>query len=93
MYQIRSEHPLSQQFVALFQTGIHVTLFTIFDLFVRFQPLSILVDDARRILLYPDRLGIPSITHFFWFSLICLAIFSAGIVVFLRRSRYFVQRY
>ncbi len=93
MYQIRSEHPLSQQFVALFQTGIHVTLFTIFDLFVRFQPLSILVDDARRILLYPDRLGIPSITHFFWFSLICLAIFSAGIVVFLRRSRYFVQEY
>jgi len=93
MYQYRSEAPVSEAFLNLFRHPLQFTPVTIFDIFVRFQPLSLLVHDARRILLYPEQWGVPSVTHQFWFTLICIMIFTIGAIIFQRRSQHFLQEY
>ena len=90
MYQYQPRLPLSQAFMELFLHPLQFSLRSVFDVFVQFQPLSILVYDARRILLYRE---IPSWTHFVWFTLICIGLFAFAAVIFQRRSRDFLQEY
>jgi ABC-type polysaccharide/polyol phosphate export permease len=61
--------------------------------FVQFQPLSVLIDDARRVLLYDVPYGIPSLSHFAAFTAVCAAVFLLGLLTYLRRSRYFLEEY
>lgn len=65
----------------------------LFDIFVKFQPLSLIMYDMRRVTLYPEQLGTPSLAHVLCMSAAFLLIFSAGVAIFQRRSRYFVQEY
>lgn len=60
--------------------------------FVRFQPLSLIIFDARRVLLVASA-AMPTLLHTVVLTLICAALFVMGAVVFRRRSRYFVQEY
>lgn len=60
--------------------------------FVRFQPLSLIIFDARRAILSPDP-AMPALVHSVALTAICAAVFAAGLTVFRRRSRYFVQEY
>lgn len=60
--------------------------------FVALQPVSVILFDARRILLYPQD-GVPSILHIVVFSALYLVIFLIGARMFMRRSRYFIQEY
>lgn len=60
--------------------------------FVRFQPLSLIIFDARRVLLSVDAL-VPTLTHSVVLTAMCVATFIVGLLVFQRRSRYFVQEY
>lgn len=93
MYQYRPSRPLSVELQSLLQLPSVGSLWEAFDVFILFQPLSILVHDARRAMLYPDTLGVPSFVHILIFTLICTAIFALGIWVFQRRSLYFIQEY
>lgn len=60
--------------------------------FVRFQPLSLIIFDARRVLLSANA-EMPTFVHSVALTAICMAIFIAGYIVFRRRSRYFIQEY
>lgn len=60
--------------------------------FVRFQPLSLIMFDARSVLLSPSA-AVPTLWHSIVLTAICAAVFIAGFLVFQRRSRYFVQEY
>ncbi len=93
MYEYRLEEPLSSSFVKQLASAFPSSFFSWFDLFIRYQPLSIVMYDARRALLYPDLIGIPSFLHAAILTLVCLAFFLAGAFVFQRRSGYFLQEY
>ncbi len=92
-YPYYSDAPLSAAFISFLQQPLDLSLKGVFDFFVRFQPLSILIHDARRALLYPLTAGVPSVAHIFLFTLICLVVFGCGAVVFQRRSKFFIQEY
>lgn len=64
-----------------------------FALFVQWQPLSLILHDTRRILLYADVQGAPGILHTGGVTLLCLAIFALGGFVFSRRSARFLEEY
>ncbi len=93
IYPYTPKATVTQDFFNLFSGSLKVSLWSLFDIFIRFQPLSILLHDARRSILYPDTLGVPSILHTIVFSIICLLLFGLGAMVFHKRSRYFVQEY
>lgn len=61
--------------------------------FIRFQPLSLLLHESRRWLLYAEFLGVPSFLHVLGFTLVCLLVFVGGFCVFQCRSRFFVEEY
>ena len=61
-------------------------------MFVRFQPLSLIIFDARRALL-PMGEAMPTLVHSVVLTAICGAVFLWGNVVFRRRSRHFLQEY
>lgn len=62
--------------------------------FIRFQPLSLVLTDARRMFLsYPDAGNPLSPEHVLAVTAACAAVFAAGAAVFRYRSRYFVQEY
>lgn len=69
------------------------SLWMLLDLFIRLQPLSVLIIDARRAVLYPDLLGVPSVPHIAACTVATVAIFLAGAWIFHRRSTYFAQEY
>lgn len=93
MYDYRPSSPVWQDLQSFFSGTIYYSLWNLFDAFIRFQPLSILIHDARRVLLYPSTLGIPSVAHILGFTFVCAIVFLAGVVVFRRRSVYFLQEY
>jgi lipopolysaccharide transport system permease protein len=68
-------------------------LHSVFDVFVQFQPLSLILYDLRRVTLYPVELGSPSLSHLLGVTIVLLAVCWSGFVVFRRRSRHFVQEY
>ena len=57
------------------------------------QPLSMILHDARRFLLYPELWGTPTLVHSITLFLILLVIFGSGGLIFHRRQRYFLQEY
>ena len=63
-----------------------------FAFFTRIQPLSLIIFDARRVLL-PMGVSVPSLIHAVVLTLLCASIFVGGFLVFRRRSRYFLQEY
>ena len=93
MYSYHAEAPLSEALLTIPGRLSASPLIGIFDVFVRFQPLSILIHDARRVTLYPTSIGIPTPYHSVAFTLVCIVIFLVGVVIFQRRSPYFLQEY
>lgn len=71
--------------------SVHVT--DLLTWFIQFQPLSIIINDARRATLYPLTIGTPSALHAAGFTFICALIFAIGATMFRRRSVHFIQEY
>ncbi len=93
MYAFRPDAPVLQDARELFTQSFALSLWSLFDIFIRFQPMSILIYGARRALLYPDTLGVPSLLHIGAFTAICAVIFLIGCWIFQRRSPYFIEEY
>jgi ABC-2 type transport system permease protein len=93
MYAFRPGAPVLQDVQTLFTQSFALSLWNLFDVFIRFQPLSILIHDARRAMLYPDTLGVPSLLHIVAFTVLCGIIFLIGCWIFQRRSPYFIEEY
>lgn len=93
MYVYRPDSTVLQDAQKIFAADSLTSLWGVFDIFIRFQPLSILIQDARRAMLYPDVAGVPSLLHIAWFTGVCALLFVAGFLVFRNRSRYFIQEY
>jgi ABC-type polysaccharide/polyol phosphate export permease len=93
MYPYAADRPIWQEVVSLRERFSNVTLLTFFDLFMRFQPLSILIHDARRAAIFPLTIGIPTVEHAVGFTVFCLALFVGGTIVFMKRSKFFLQEY
>lgn len=93
VYPYTPKGTVTQDLENLLSGSLHLSLWSLFDIFIRFQPLSILYHDARRAILYPATLGVPSMTHAIAFTAACLVLSLIGSVIFVKRSRYFVQEY
>lgn len=93
VYEYKPTAPLLQDIKTLFSGTMYNSFWSLFDVFIRFQPLSILIHDARRTLLYPHTLSIPSVMHWLGFTGACLALFLFGAWVFVRRSKHFLDEY
>ncbi len=92
-YLYVTKDSLGREAASLLVRGVRVPLHRIPDLFIRFQPLSVLMNDARRVFLYGDLQGIPAPVHMLAFTAACAILFTCGLLLFLRRSRYFLQEY
>jgi ABC-2 type transport system permease protein len=62
-------------------------------LFVNVQPLSIIMHDARRTVLYPMLWGEPTLQHTIGVLIVCGVVFVIGLTVFLRRQSSFLHEY
>jgi ABC-type polysaccharide/polyol phosphate export permease len=93
MYAYTPSAPLLNDALSIVRSRVSLSLWHFFDIFIRFQPLSVLIHDARRALLYSDTLGVPSWLHIGLFTAFCAALFLVGAFVFMRRSVYFIQEY
>lgn len=78
--------------VTLFTNG-GKTLSSIMRQFIDLQPLSIIIHDARRALLYPDLWGMPTLGHTAITLIITGTIFLLGLSIFLSREGSFLQEY
>jgi ABC-type polysaccharide/polyol phosphate export permease len=92
-YAYHVDQPIGQAFVGLFHKQTITTLRQFFDIIVHFQPMSILIHDMRRVLLYPLEQGIPSPLHAVGFTLACFFVFGCGAWIYQRRSPYFIEEY
>jgi ABC-2 type transport system permease protein len=63
----------------------------ILRMFIQFQPLSVLINDARRAMLGTS--GTPTVIHALAFTVLCGGIFAVGAWIFVRRSKSFIQEY
>lgn len=93
MYPYRALVPLLDEFLGLLPKLSTLSLTDVIAAFVRFQPLSVILFDARRVLLYAEDVGIPTLLHAGLFTLFCLLIALFGIEVFRQRSRFFLEEY
>ena len=64
----------------------------LFSFFVRFQPLSLMLFDSRRVL-FLEGGGIPSLFHSVALTGGSAMVFGIGMLIFWRRSRFFLQEY
>lgn len=62
-------------------------------LFIEVQPLSVLMLDARRAVLYPDLWGMPTAAHTIGVLVVTSVIFLLGLAMFQKRQSSFVQEY
>jgi len=92
-YAHPSEGPLWKSLLRFIDGFGYPTLTRFFDGFVQFQPLSILMLDSRRILLYSATAGVPSAVHVIGFTFLCFVMFWCGARVFQYRSNYFIEEY
>jgi ABC-type polysaccharide/polyol phosphate export permease len=93
MYPYRAQETATKSIVSFFQQpGFH-PLRQYLDLFIHFQPISIIINDARRLALYPGSSGVPTLLHLTGLTLICIMFFLLGKWLFDRRSPYFAQEY
>jgi ABC-type polysaccharide/polyol phosphate export permease len=70
--------------------GVPLSFTGMLDTFIRFQPLSILLHDARRALLFGE---MPTAAHTLGILAFCAVVFFLGALIFHRRSRYFIEEY
>jgi len=75
------------------ETSLYISVPSLVNAFIRFQPLTILIDDARRVLLYVRSLGVPSVEHMLLATAFTLCIFLFGVWIFTNRSKRFLQEY
>lgn len=66
---------------------------SLLSLFIQIQPLSIIIHDARRAVLYDAIAGSPTVGHIIAMTLVCITIFLSGLAVFQRRQHNFPQEY
>ncbi|MDO8649568.1 MAG: ABC transporter permease [Candidatus Peregrinibacteria bacterium] len=92
-YQYVVQGTVIHELANLFRESLSLSLWGFFQIFVRFQPLSILIHDARRTFLYAQTEGIPSPHHVLGTSAVCALIFLLGFLIFRKRSPYFVEEY
>lgn len=92
-YAYNAERPVGQAFIELFRDPGISSLHDFFDVIVQFQPVSLLMNDMHRVLLYPVERGIPSFTHAVAFTVVCSIIFALGAGLFLKRAPYFIEEY
>lgn len=92
-YAYQPSAPVLEDATNMIHAGIPLSLWNLFDVFIRFQPLSLLIHDARRAMLYPSTLAVPSLFHIVSFTAICVVIFVIGTCLFNRRSPYFMEEY
>ena len=93
MYPYRLTQPISMSFADLFRLDHRHSMKDVLELMIQGQPLSIIIHDSRRVLLYPLSAGVPSLSHALSVTVVCLLIFFFGRRVFLRRSASFNQEY
>lgn len=93
MYRYSLNSPLSTQAKEIASGEVPSNAWGLLDAFITFQPLSILIHDTRRVVLYSETAGVPSAVHAVVFTLLCLLVFAAGTVLFRYRSAYFLQEY
>jgi ABC-2 type transport system permease protein len=93
MYSYTMDVPISHQLARISEVLHSFSLHAVFDTFVQFQPLSILIYDMRRATLYGATQGMPSLLHILAMTVILGMIFFSGAAVFHRRSKYFLQEY
>jgi len=93
MYFKEMEAPISRTAVGLLTGGGQQNLWGFFDAFIRLQPVSMLMQDARRVLLYYEDIGLPTLVHIGGVTAVCLVIFLVGAAAYLRRSTLFLQEY
>ncbi|MBI5155800.1 ABC transporter permease [Candidatus Peregrinibacteria bacterium] len=93
LYPAFNAGPVMHELVAMLSGRFSFTFASIFTTFIRFQPLSLILYDARRITLYADSSGVPSFIHIVFLTVMCSVFFLAGAILFVRRSRFFVQEY
>jgi ABC-type polysaccharide/polyol phosphate export permease len=92
-YAYKGDQPVGKAFIDFLQAPSIHGLTQFFDVIVRFQPVSILVNDMHRVLLYPLEQGIPSITHAIAFTILCILIFAFGCWLYQKRAPYFIEEY
>lgn len=84
--------PAAVEFLDILSSTGKLLGWDILTVFVRFQPLSLIIFDARRALL-PIGEAMPTLVHSIVLTVICGAVFLGGNFIFHRRSRYFLQEY
>lgn len=92
-YAYKGDRPVGRAFLDVIQHPSINGLPDFFDLIVRFQPVSILVNDMHRVLLYPVEQGIPSAAHAIGFTVVSLLIFGLGCGLYQKRAPYFIEEY
>lgn len=92
-YAYNADRPVGEAFVLLLQNPGISSLHDFFDVIVQFQPMSLLMNDMHRVLLYPVERGIPSWTHAVGFTAVCVLIFATGAWLYKKRSPYFIEEY
>jgi len=93
MYLYTLHSPLSRQAKDMAAGNLPSTAWGLLDTFITFQPLSILIHDTRRVVLYSQTAGVPSAVHAAIFTAFCFLVFAAGTALFRYRSTYFLQEY
>ena len=88
----QSGGPVSSGAVSLLTTS-NASLGGLLHFFIDAQPLSLVIHDARRTVLYPDLWGVPTFGHTAGTLLVCGAIFFIGLVIFRCRQDSFIQEY
>jgi ABC-type polysaccharide/polyol phosphate export permease len=90
IYPYRAEGTLAA-IAASLTTNLKAT--SVMMTLVHIQPVSVLIHDAHRVLLYTGTMGAPSAEHAVGVTAVSLALFFLGALIFEHRSRYFSQEY
>lgn len=93
MYAFQPNAPILSDVRNLVSGGMFLNIWNVLDSIIRFQPLTLIMHDARRVLLYSQTLGMPTMTHSFLLTLLLAILCMIGVFIFLRRSPYFIQEY
>jgi len=91
-YAYSVKGPITREALQVIEQGVELSIWSLVGLFVRFQPLSVIIDDARRTILTSST-GSPALEHIIAFTVLYALIFVLGFIIFRRRSRYFLQEY
>lgn len=93
MYRYDLKEPFLTAFLQLPQKLSPPSFNSLLDAFVHFQPLSIMLSDARRALLYGESIGVPSWEHAAGLTAVSILCCIVGVCLFRHRSRFFLEEY